>query len=68
MPKPVLRRTLDRVAVVLLQALTDLRGRDQLFADLRPGNMRMMGRPERRVRMLDAGSLVSVHDKSGLRP
>ncbi len=67
-PRPVLRRTLDRVAVVLLQALTDLRNRGQLFADLRPGNMRMMGRPERRVRMLDAGSLVSVHDKSGRFP
>jgi len=67
-PRVVLRRTLDRVAVVLLQALTDLRGRGQIFADLRPGNMRMMGRPERRVRMLDAGSLVSVHDKSGRFP
>jgi len=67
-PKAVLRRTLDRVAVVLLQALTDFRQRGQIFADLRPGNMRMMGRPERRVRMLDAGSLVSVHDKSGRFP
>ena len=63
-----LRRTLDRSAVVLLQALTDLRKRGTYFADLRPGNMRIMGRPERRVRMLDAGSLVSVHDKSGRFP
>ena len=65
---PTLRRTLDRATVVLLQALTDLRKRGVYFADLRPGNMRMMGRPERRVRMLDAGSLVSVHDKSGRFP
>ncbi len=66
--KATLRRTLDRAAVVLLQALTDLRQRGVYFADLRPGNMRIMGRPERRVRMLDAGSLVSVHDKSGRYP
>jgi hypothetical protein len=66
--KATLRRTLDRAAVVLLQALTDLRKRGTYFADLRPGNMRIMGRPDRRVRMLDAGSLVSVHDKSGRFP
>ncbi len=65
---PTMRRTLDRVAVVLLQALTDLRRRGVYYADLRPGNMRMMGRPSRRVRMLDAGSLVSVHDRSGRFP
>ena len=67
-PRAVMRRTLDRVAVVLTQALTDLRGRGLLYADLRPGNMRMMGRPDRRVRMLDAGSLVAANDRSGRFP
>ncbi len=67
-PRAVMRRTLDRVAVVLVQALTDLRRRNLLYADLRPANMRMLGRPDRRVRMLDAGSLVAVHDRSGRFP
>ena len=67
-PQAIMRRTLDRAAVVLVQALTDMRRRGLIYADLRPGNMRMLGRPQRRVRMLDAGSIVKVTDKSGHFP
>lgn len=67
-PVPTLRRNLDRVAVVLLQALTDLQSRDYIYADLRPGNLRMIGRPKRCVRLLDAGSLVHMEDGSGRFP
>jgi hypothetical protein len=68
MPQHIMRRTLDRVAVVLLQALVDLWDRGLNYADLRPANLRMMGRPERRVRLLDAGSLVAIQDRSGRFP
>ncbi len=57
-PQARMRRCLDRVAVVLLQALVDLYERNLIYADLRPANLRIMGRPERIVRLLDAGSLV----------
>jgi serine/threonine protein kinase len=57
-PQIRMRRCLDRVAVVLLQALVDLYERNLIYADLRPANLRIMGRPERIVRLLDAGSLV----------
>jgi hypothetical protein len=67
-PRTQMRRTLDRVAVVLLQALVDLYDRGFFYADLRPANLRVMGRPERMVRLLDAGSLVPVQDKSGRFP
>ncbi len=67
-PPELMRRTLDRVVVVLLQALTDLRSRGLIYADLRPGNIRMIGRPSRRIRLIDAGSLVSVDDDSGRFP
>ncbi len=67
-PQAIMRRTLDRVAVVLLQALVDLYDRGLFYADLRPGNLRMLRRPERRVRLLDAGSLVDVQDISGRFP
>jgi hypothetical protein len=67
-PQSLMRRTLDRVAVVLLQALVDLYDRGLLYADLRPGNLRMLGRPDRRIRLLDAGSLVCVDDLSGRFP
>jgi len=69
LPSEVLRRTVDRITVNLTQALTDLRRRGMLFADLRPGNLRIMGRPPRRhIRLMDAGSLVSAHDQSGRFP
>lgn len=68
MPLATMQRTLDRVAVVLLQALVDLYDRGFFYADLRPANLRMMGRPERRIRLLDAGSLVAIHDRSGRFP
>jgi len=67
-PRAELRRTLDRVSVVLLQALVDLNDRGYYYADLRPANLRVIGRPERVVRLLDAGSLVSVNDRSGRFP
>ncbi len=67
-PVALLRRNLDRVAVVLLTALVDLQEHGFYYADLRPGNLRMMGRPERRVRLLDAGSLVEIGDESGKFP
>lgn len=67
-PVALLRKNLDRVAVVLLNALVDLQEHGFYYADLRPGNLRMMGRPERRVRLLDAGSLVEIGDESGKFP
>lgn len=67
-PVQLMRRNLDRVAVVLLQALVDLEDHGFYYADLRPGNLRMMGRPERRIRLLDAGSLVEKGDESGRFP
>jgi hypothetical protein len=67
-PVQLLRRNLDRVVVVLLQALVELEDRGFFYADLRPGNLRMMGRPERRIRLLDAGSLVERGDESGRFP
>lgn len=67
-PRPLLRRHIDRTVVVLLQALEDLRRRGFLYADLRPGNLRMIGRPTRRIRLLDAGSLVAIDDPGGRFP
>lgn len=67
-PPAQMRRTLDRVAVVLLQGLVDLWDRGFLYADLRPANLRILGRPERIVRLLDAGSLVAIQDRSGRFP
>jgi serine/threonine protein kinase len=67
-PKPRVRRSLDRVAVVLLQALVDLYERGMIYADLRPANLRIMGRPERIVRLLDAGSLVHREHQVGRFP
>lgn len=63
-----MKRTLDRITVVLLQGLVDLYDRGFLYADLRPANLRILGRPERFVRLLDAGSLVAVNDRSGRFP
>jgi hypothetical protein len=67
-PRAILRPHLDRVAVVLLRALHDLQERGYFYADLRPGNLRVLGRPARRIRLLDAGSLVEVGDTSGKFP
>jgi hypothetical protein len=67
-PKELLRRQLDRIVVIVLQALRDLQDRGFYYADLRPGNLRVMGRPLRRVRLLDAGSLVEQSDSSGRFP
>ncbi len=60
------RATLDRVVVGVLQALTDLEQRGFVYADLRPGNLRIVGRPRRRVRLIDAGGVVRA-DGSGTR-
>lgn len=59
--KAALRSTLDRITVGLLQALTDLEQRGYLYADLRPGNLRVVGRPVRRIRLLDAGACVPLN-------
>jgi serine/threonine protein kinase len=55
-----LRRTFDRLVVGVLQALADLERRGYLYVDLRPGNLRVLGRPDRRVRLLDAGGCVRI--------
>jgi hypothetical protein len=56
--REVLRPSLDRITVGVLQALADLERRGLLYADLRPGNFRVVGRPQRRARLIDAGSCV----------
>ena len=66
--RATLRATLDRIAVWLLHALVDLESRDFLYADLRPGNLRVVGRPERRIRLLDAGSCIRQNDDGGRFP
>jgi hypothetical protein len=63
----LLRRTLDAVAVTVLQGLWDLQERGFYYADLRPGNVRIGGR-ERCARLLDAGSMVLRDDCSGRFP
>jgi len=63
----MLRRTLDAVAVAVLQGLWDLQERGFYYADLRPGNVRIGGR-DRRARLLDAGSLVLRTDCTGKFP
>lgn len=50
----------DRIAADLLGAVADLRARGFHYADLRPGNLRLLRRPDRHIRLLDAGSLVPV--------
>jgi hypothetical protein len=63
-----LRPHLDEIALALLHALRDLNQRGFYYADLRPGNLRVIGRPLRSVRLLDAGSLVEVDDAGGRFP
>lgn len=58
--RQALRRTFDRLVVGVLQALSDLERRGYLYVDLRPGNLRVVGRPDRRVRLLDAGGCVPI--------
>jgi serine/threonine protein kinase len=59
---------LSRMAVELLRALADLDDRGFLYADLRPGNLRVIGRPLRRIRLLDAGSCVRHGEEGGRFP
>jgi len=66
--RETLKTSLDRIAVWLLHALVDLEGRDFLYADLRPGNLRVVGRPDRRIRLLDAGSCVRQGENGGRFP
>jgi hypothetical protein len=66
--RATLRASFDRIAVWLLHSLVDLEGRGFLYADLRPGNLRVVGRPERRVRLLDAGSCVRPGEDGGRFP
>jgi hypothetical protein len=68
LPRESLRERLDALAVLLLESLRDLEVRGFLYADLRPGNLRVTGRPDRRLRLLDAGSLVEAGDTSGRYP
>jgi serine/threonine protein kinase len=64
-PRTILRRNVDHVAVVVLRALWDLHERGYFYCDLRPGNIRIRGRSEHRVRLMDAGSLVERVDTTG---
>jgi len=66
--RETLKASLDRISIWLLHALVDLEGRGFLYADLRPGNLRVVGRPERRVRLLDAGSCVQQGTNGGRFP
>jgi hypothetical protein len=66
--KAALRATLDRITVGLLQALTDLERRGFLYADLRPGNLRVVGRPTRRIRLVDAGACVPLESDGSRFP
>jgi hypothetical protein len=61
---PLTRMTesLDRFAVGLLRGIDDLASRGFLFADLRPGNIRVLPTPFRHIRLLDAGSIVREHE------
>lgn len=67
-PKDTLRPHLDRIAVGMLQGLVDMLNRGWLYADLRPGNVRVTGRPKRRVRFVDAGSCVPADVAAGRFP
>ncbi len=57
-PPSALAAALDRFAVALLEGIEDLADRGFLYADLRPGNVRVLPQPWRHIRLLDAGSLV----------
>lgn len=66
--RSTLRPSLDRITVGLVQALAELEARGYLYADLRTGNFRVVGRPRREVRLLDAGSLVRIDDEDARFP
>jgi len=68
LPPAILKRTLDRYSVALLQSVADLTGRGFHYADLRPGNVRVIPQPVRRIRLLDAGSIVRDEERSDLFP
>lgn len=57
-PPEVLGPILEQFAVELLHAIADLATRGFLYADLRPGNLRVVPSPARATRLLDAGSIV----------
>lgn len=59
-----LRRTLDRLVLDVLAALAHVESRGHVVADLRPGNLRILGRPRRTLRLLDGGSLRPLDDDS----
>ena len=48
--------------------MVDLHNRGFLYADLRPGNLRVVGRPKRRIRVLDAGGCVPADTASDRFP
>ncbi len=68
LPAAILKRTLDRYSVALLQSVADLADRGFHYADLRPGNVRVIPQPVRRIRLLDAGSIVRDEERSQLFP
>jgi len=67
-PRPIVRRNVDHVTIVVLRGLWDLHERGFFYCDLRPGNVRIRGRSEHRVRLMDAGSLVPRGDPPGEFP
>jgi serine/threonine protein kinase len=67
-PRTIVRRNVDHVTIVVLRGLWDLHERGFFYCDLRPGNVRIRGRSEHRVRLMDAGSLVPRGDPAGEFP
>jgi len=68
LPPVILKRTLDRYCVALLQSVADLTSRGFHYADLRPGNIRVIPQPVRRIRLLDAGSIVRDEERDDFFP
>jgi len=68
LPATILTRTLDRYCVALLQSVADLTDRGFHYADLRPGNIRVIPKPVRRIRLLDAGSIVRDEERDEFFP
>jgi serine/threonine protein kinase len=67
-PRPMVRRNVDHVTIVVLRGMWDLHERGFFYCDLRPGNVRIHGRSEHRVRLMDAGSLVARDAPNGEFP
>ncbi len=59
-PKPLLRRRLDEIAVVLLESLAHLSARGLFLADLRPGRLRVHGRGRTGVRLVGGATMLRV--------